>query len=329
MDLKPEGKYIEYKAAKNSLPKDFWESYSAFANTEGGKVLLGITDDLEIKGVNNPQKIQSELFTNLNNTQKVNRNLISDQNVSLKDFQDKKIIEVTIPEATISQKPIYLNQNPKQTWIREFETDRKATEEELKAMLRNSQDDLDSDLLSGFDISDLDETSLSEYKILLTQNDDRFLTMTDFEMLVEIGAYKRDRQITDKIVYKLTYGGLLFFGKYNSITSAQGLQNFHLDYFNYINTKDRWRDRVAPGEPGYPNINIFNFYRAVLSKLTATIDTVFELSNDLIRTNYIRDVEISLREALANSLIHTDYFAEESVKIEAYNTYIVSLILEK
>lgn len=78
MDLKPEGKYIEYKAAKNSLPKDFWESYSAFANTEGGKVLLGITDDLEIKGVNNPQKIQSELFTNLNNTQKVNRNLISD-----------------------------------------------------------------------------------------------------------------------------------------------------------------------------------------------------------------------------------------------------------
>lgn len=321
MELLPEGKHLEYKAAKKSLPKDFWETYSSFANTEGGCVFLGITDDLEIQGVADPGKIQTELFTNLNNIQKVNKNIITDKNISLREIDGKTIIEITIPEANISQKPIYMNQNPKQSWIRDFEIDRKATEEELKAMLRNSQDDLDSDLLDGFDIFDLDENSLSEYKILLSQSDSRFQTMSDFDMLIEIGALKRDRTITDKVVYKLTIGGLLFFGKYNSITSAHGLQNFHLDYFNYVNSTQRWRDRVAPGEPGYSNINIFNFYRTVLNKLIATIDSEFELDSSLKRTTYVRDIEISLREALANSLIHADYFSEDSIKIEAYNSY--------
>ncbi|MGF0071562.1 RNA-binding domain-containing protein [Streptococcus orisratti] len=321
MKLRPEGKHLEYKKAQNSLPKDFWETYSSFANTEGGRILLGITDDLEIHGVTNPQKIQNELFTNLNNTQKVNRNILSDDNILVQTLDGKTIIEILVPEASISQKPIYMNQNPKQSWIRDFETDRKATEEELKAMLRNSQDDLDSDLLEGFDILDLDENSLSEYKILLSQSDSRFQSMSNLDMLIEIGAFKRDRTVTEKLEYKLTIGGLLFFGKYNSITSAHGLQNFHLDYFNYINSAERWRDRVAPGEPGYPNINIFNFYRIVLSKLIATIDSEFELDKSLKRTTYVRDIEVSLREALANSLIHTDYFSEDSVKIEVYNSY--------
>ncbi|MGT2934234.1 RNA-binding domain-containing protein [Streptococcus catagoni] len=321
MKLLPENKHLEYKAAKRSLPKDFWETYSSFANTEGGRVILGITDDLEVQGVSDPVKIQGELFTNLNNIQKVNKNLISDKNISIQEIDGKTIIEIFIPEASISQKPIYMNQNPKQSWIRDFETDRKATDEELKAMLRNSQEDLDSDLLDGFDILDLDENSLSEYKILLSQTDNRFQSMSNMDMLIEIGAFKRDRSVTGKIDYKLTIGGLLFFGKYNSITSAHGLQNFHLDYFNYINTTERWRDRVAPGEPGYANINIFSFYRTVLSKLIATIDSEFELDKNLKRTTYVRDIEVSLREALANSLIHADYFSENSVKIEAYNSY--------
>ncbi|MFA9499931.1 helix-turn-helix domain-containing protein [Mannheimia sp. E30BD] len=32
--------YLECKAAANSLPKDFWKSFSAFSNTQGGFILL-------------------------------------------------------------------------------------------------------------------------------------------------------------------------------------------------------------------------------------------------------------------------------------------------
>ena len=196
-----------------------------------------------------------------------------------------------------------MNQNPKQAWIRDFETDRKATEEELRAMLRNSRDDLDSDILEGFDIYDLDRDSISEYKILLSKSNNRYQSMDDLDMLIEIGAFKRDRQITGEISYKLTIGGLLFFGKYNSITDA--IPTFHLDYFNYIGTTERWRDRVAPGEPGYSNINVFTFYRIVLNKLISTIDSEFELDRELHRTNYVQDVEIVLRLSLIHRSSHT------------------------
>lgn len=48
MDLKFEGVDLEYKKAKNSLPESFWETYSAFANTNGGKIILGIDEKILI-----------------------------------------------------------------------------------------------------------------------------------------------------------------------------------------------------------------------------------------------------------------------------------------
>lgn len=48
MDLKFEGVDLEYKKAKNNLPESFWETYSAFANTNGRKIILGIDEKILI-----------------------------------------------------------------------------------------------------------------------------------------------------------------------------------------------------------------------------------------------------------------------------------------
>lgn len=41
---KGEGLHLETKACRDKLPKDVWETYSAFANTRGGVILLGVTE---------------------------------------------------------------------------------------------------------------------------------------------------------------------------------------------------------------------------------------------------------------------------------------------
>lgn len=69
---------------KGALPKDFWPTYSAFANTEGGVVLLGVRQKkgrFKVAGIEQPDKLRTELFNHLSNRQKVSANLLTDANV--------------------------------------------------------------------------------------------------------------------------------------------------------------------------------------------------------------------------------------------------------
>ncbi len=61
---------VEFKRAGGGLPKSLWETISAFANTEGGTVALGVAekgDKHEIAGVRSPAKLIKAFWDGHNN----------------------------------------------------------------------------------------------------------------------------------------------------------------------------------------------------------------------------------------------------------------------
>ena len=41
---KSENDAVEFKRARGGVPADFWPSYSSFANTDGGVIILGVRE---------------------------------------------------------------------------------------------------------------------------------------------------------------------------------------------------------------------------------------------------------------------------------------------
>jgi len=107
---------LEVKKATGGLPHSIWETYSAFANTNGGLILLGVDENsdkiLNIVGLENPEKHISDFWNTVNNSQKVSFNIFFDRHVQIVEVENKKIIVIEVPRADRTLKPIYLNEKP-------------------------------------------------------------------------------------------------------------------------------------------------------------------------------------------------------------------------
>lgn len=324
MKLKIEGNDLEYKKAKNALPDSFWETYSAFANTNGGKIILGIDEKNEepYQGVNDPQKIRDNLFALVANKQKVSCNLLTDNDIEYVDIPDKErqLMIITVREASSDQKPVHLKNDFRESYKRLGEGDVKLDKEELKYLMASSHDDIDSELLTNYDESDLNIETIEEYKNLLVElsGNTKYINMPLRAFLTEIGVFKKDRTGG---IYKLTAGGLLFFGKYNSIISRY--PKFQLDYFEKDNSlSTRWNDRVSTGDMMYPDLNMYDFFNLAYKKLTATTNDRFELNDESAhRLPFKKDLSESIREALVNCLMHAYYDFDSPIVITAYNDF--------
>lgn len=162
---------LECKEAVNKLPRAFWETYSSFANTSGGIVILGVKENreagsFEVTGVSNPFEMVKNLHDTLSNRLKVNIDILTDDSVEIvEDVSGKKVILVYVPEASVKQRPVYLNQNQQNTYLRKGESDIRASEDELNAMIRNSATStFDANVMKGYGLDDLDKSTLSEFK---------------------------------------------------------------------------------------------------------------------------------------------------------------------
>ena len=111
-----ENNRVEAKKAAGGLPRSIWETYSAFANTIGGVILLGVEEspDHSLHPINlpNAEQMVSEFWNIINNPTKASVNILTDKNVVIHEQDGCKFISITVPRAQRYDKPIYIDSNP-------------------------------------------------------------------------------------------------------------------------------------------------------------------------------------------------------------------------
>ena len=117
-------------------------------------------------GVHNPENIVKD-FWNTINSDKVNACILKDENVQIVEY-DKQInvVVIQVPQAAYNIKPVYINGNVyKGTFKRNFEGDYHCEEGEVKAMIRDANEDgNDGNIVEYYTMDDIDVTTLKNYR---------------------------------------------------------------------------------------------------------------------------------------------------------------------
>jgi|SRR5579883_2055832 len=307
---------IEFKAANGGFPRDVWETLSAFANTDGGYIVLGVSQnkhEFEVSGIRNLNVILKTFWDSHNNEQKLSTPICSNSHVEAREIEGQKIILIKVLRAARSQRPVYINGNPLTgTYKRNYEGDYRCTKEEVQQMLRDaSSEPQDYQMLDKFDLNDLDSDTLKSFRQRFRSRkpDHAWLALDDKELLIQLGGWRRDREINQE---GLTTAGLLMFGRERSILDA--FPHYHLDYQERLshNPDTRWTFRLTLDGEWEPNL--FNFYYRVYNRLVNDIEIPFQLNKEAVRKGETH-VHEALREALVNTLIHADHLSSRPLSV--------------
>lgn len=326
-----EGIEIEFKSAKGGFPGSFWESFSAFANTNGGLIVLGvkqqgqdfIPDGLDEKTA---MSFKKRFWDCAHNKTCVSMPLLVDNDVTDVIMDDgSHILIFQIPRAHFSQRPIYLTQNPfGNVFKRNHEGDYRCTDEEVRLMFsdaNHSNCPADARILNNFTIeNDIDAPSLKAYRNLfdLRQSDHPWSQLDDKQFLERIGGYRIDTSTAEE---GLTFAGMLMFGKSERITDSECAPWYFVDYRERMDADPqiRWTDRIIPD--GTWEANLFQFFFRVLPRIQQPLPVPFILEgNGRVDETYAHK---SVREALVNSIIHAVWNQKGNLVIERTPTMLL------
>ena len=297
---------FEVKEARHELPKSIWPTVSAFSNTAGGWIILGVQEigkRYEIKGVAHPGKLEQD-FTNTLRGDKFN--------VSIRPTCKKYVF----PEGTVlafyvplsDKKPVYYNTQAN-TFIRTASGDQRATKEEVDAMYRDQAfGTRSSNVVPNATPQQIHVGSLEQYRQYVRRSspEHAYNRLTDADFLTKL------RIVVDG---QLTYSGLLFLGTNEAIQSY--FPDFRIDYLeipgtSYRDAKVRYTFRLDEQE------NVWQYFFALFSRLRQQLDVPFQLTAEGFASEDYPQLE-ALREALVNLLMHTDYFSPAKPRIRVFD----------
>lgn len=307
---------FEVKEATGGIPKSMWETVSAFSNTAGGWIILGVKEKkgekgntYHIMGIDNVEKMEQDIITTLRSRSKFNA-VISSRAYRY-NIDGKDILAFEIPVSP--HKPVAIKSTG-EVFIRTGSGDVLASDLEVDAIIRDSAFGSRSEMeVAGSSYADVNLESLASYRSYL-RDYNRPLSYSNLD----------DEAFCRKINIvlgsgKLSYGSLLMFGKRDSILRV--LPNFWLDYMeipgdSYSEATQRYTYRMPEQE------NIWESFQLIMRRLRNFVDAPYIEGPDIFGTEDNSQL-FCLREGLVNFCAHSDYFAAAHPTIRVFADKIV------
>lgn len=294
---------IEFKEASWAVPKSAMSSVSAFANTAGGYLVFGVKEanrTYTVTGVIEADKVQNDFLGQVRDGNKISIFLPIEG--TLHPLDEGTVIAFHIPEAGRSEKPVFLDGNPKKAFIRRGGRDDTCTSDELVRFMRDAAADrydaepLDLDVRQCFDQASVrwyrDRFAASNAGKQSADDDTAFLRKWGF--LVERGGHLLP-----------TRAAILVLGADEYVRQVLPRMTVDLQLYRYTaqeySPSIRWADRLMIEE------NLIKAWQAVVDFYFRHSERPFSVDAATLRREDDPPDYISFREAAINLLIHQDF----------------------
>jgi ATP-dependent DNA helicase RecG len=311
----PEDSTLEFKScATGILPNDLWKAVTAFANTEGGRIILGIGPDQQLVGLTPQQidKLQQDFVSLCQNS--LNYPITPDIQVT------GSTVVAYITPAAAAVRPIYSRSRglPRGAYIR----------------IGSSNTQITDEMLNQFAAAARGGAELIEYPELTYETCFNSQLVESYIRIINkarnnIFANLETRQILEKMRAVTTAGkptlfGLLAFGE------GATLQDTTAPTTNVAVTQYAGTSKVNPDNPELTylddrdfNGNVITQFEEAFSFIRSKLPVTGFVDADGKRRDTLSIPEIAIREALANALTHRDYGTYSSrVQVDIYSDRI-------
>jgi len=133
---------VEFKQARQDVPRSAYETVSAFSNTHGGWLVFGVSEadaGYEVSGVRNVDKVQNDFLSALHADNKVNHDVVVES--QLIRIASETVLIFHIAENQRTRKPVYLDGDIRRTFLRKGSGDYRAKMQDIERMLRDATSD--------------------------------------------------------------------------------------------------------------------------------------------------------------------------------------------
>jgi len=300
---------IEYK---ESFGEGALCTLCAFANTKGGTLYIGVSDEGKVKGIN----LDNEILKNISD--KIVSSLGIHPEIEIEKREGKEILKISVKPSAV---PISFNGK---YYERVGNTTREMNPERLKEFfLKGTNWDSLINEESSFD--DIDKDTVRMF-IRMAKETGRLTIFTEDEDIQKIfehlGLAKKG---------KLTNASLLLFGKHpqkhfiNASLRVIRLKNLVYKWSDvkYWYELEDWRHLKNPEIVGDKLIegNLFKQIFEGESTIKSFIDVKYDIKG--LQRKEIWDYPLpAIREALINALAHRDYFKPVQTQIKIFDDQI-------